>query len=786
MKKIVSVLIAVMVIFSVFVINASAEEVTRGYYTYTVDKNGNATITDVDTSISGEIVIPSNLDGYPVTAIGANAFNACDDLIGVTIPNTVESIGYMAFAYLNIEEVILGNNVKTIGGQAFYQSYELSTIHIPASVESIGDIAFGYCGMTNITVDTENKFYSNDEYGVLFNKEKTELIKYTSYNERTSYVIPDTVEVIERFAFLEAYYLTEVTMGDNLTTIGADAFFDCVKMTELKIGKNVSLIGDEAFGGCKSLTNVIIPENVVYFGARAFAYCINLSKVTISEGVSDIGSFAFMYCTALESITIPDSVKSIGEKAFAFCEKLATVNISDDVKNIGTHVFSNTAFYNDTANWVNNALYAGNHLVEANTEIIAGDYTIKTGTITIVKAVFENCAGITSVTIPSTVTEIPEDAFNSCTNLVNIILHDSLTSIGGNAFYDTAYANDEENWENGALYIDEYLIDVKETVSGDFIVKDGTTVISDDAFSGCSKITSITIPASATSIYAVSSCGSLERIVVDEDNQYYSADENGVLFDKNKTVLIKYPSNSTTTEYIVPDSVTEIGDGAFYYCPNLKSLIVSNGVQSVGMLSFLMSDNFEFIHFTSSLQDLGILAFYCMNKDVYICSDTENCSAKIYAEENGYKFKLCDGHGLMKPEEPEIPDKPDVPETPEKPALNPEIIPTPSESKISYGDSIILHADTENVPEGGYVVWTSSNNNFAMSVSEDGTTCKISPQSSGSTTFTATIYDADGNAISTDEQTMTSKAGFFDKIIAFFKKLFGLTKTIAQAYKYKF
>lgn len=71
-----------------------------------------------------------------------------------------------------------------------------------------------------------------------------------------------------------------------------------------------------------------------------------------------------------------------------------------------------------------------------------------------------------------------------------------------------------------------------------------------------------------------------------------------------------------------------------------------------------------------------------------------------------------------------------------------------------------------------------------MDVSADGTTCKISPSSSGDTTFTATVYDADGNTVSADEQTMTSKAGFFQKIIAFFKKLFGLTKTISNVFKF--
>ena len=107
-------------------------------------------------------------------------------------------------------------------------------------------------------------------------------------------------------------------------------------------------------------------------------------------------------------------------------------------------------------------------------------------------------------------------------------------------------------------------------------------------------------------------------------------------------------------------------------------------------------------------------------------------------------------------------------------------IKTPSTTTISYGDAIILHADAVNLPAGAHIEWTSNNGNFDMSVSSDGKTCKISPSSSGSSTITATIYDASGNAVSKDEQTMTSKAGFFDKLVAFFKGLFGLTKTIER------
>ncbi len=108
----------------------------------------------------------------------------------------------------------------------------------------------------------------------------------------------------------------------------------------------------------------------------------------------------------------------------------------------------------------------------------------------------------------------------------------------------------------------------------------------------------------------------------------------------------------------------------------------------------------------------------------------------------------------------------------------------PSTASVSYGDKLILHADMNDaLPNGWKVEWTANNSNFDYSTSADGSTCTISPSSKGDTTFTATVYDENENEICSDTQSMTSKAGFFDKIIAFFKKLFGLTKTIPQFYK---
>mgnify|MGYP003289008326 CR=1 FL=1 len=109
----------------------------------------------------------------------------------------------------------------------------------------------------------------------------------------------------------------------------------------------------------------------------------------------------------------------------------------------------------------------------------------------------------------------------------------------------------------------------------------------------------------------------------------------------------------------------------------------------------------------------------------------------------------------------------------------------PSRTVIKYGDAIILHADlSEPLPEGAYIKWTADNGNFSYTASSDGTTCKITPAKKGNTTFTATVYDADGNEIRSDTQTMTSKAGFFQKLGAFFRKLFGLLKVYPEVFKY--
>lgn len=276
--------------------------------------DGEVTITGYTGSVA-ELIIPDTIEGYPVTKIGSSAFYNCTCLTGVTVPESVTSIGYYTF-----------NNCTNLIG---------------------------------IWVDEDNVNYSNDDYGVLFNKDKTELIRAPE-TLAGDYSIPNDVASIDFAAFYGCTSLTGVTIPDSVTSIGASAFHFCIDLTNITIPESVTSIGNGAFSHCSDLTSITIPEKVTRIHDYAFYYCGNLTGVIIPDNVTCIGEFAFSNCTSLTKITISDSITSIDERAFENCADLSEITFTGDVPSFGSNVFyevSATAYYpadNDT--WSENVM----------------------------------------------------------------------------------------------------------------------------------------------------------------------------------------------------------------------------------------------------------------------------------------------------------------------------------------------------------------------------------------------------------------------------------------------
>ena len=555
MKKLLCSVLSIVMILSITAglhLQAFAEESGDFWYEILDYDDGTAEITNYNGSAK-TLEIPSTLDGYTVTSIGEHAFSYCYSLTSITIPDSVTSIGEAAFEWCD----------------------SLSSVTIPDSVTSIGDGAFSWCNsLTSITVDENNKNYSSQD-GVLFNKEKTELIQYPIGNKRTSYSISDSVTSIGDYAFADCDSLTSITIPDSVTSIGSSAFYNTGYYNYDANWKN----------------------GVLYIGNHLIAanYDEIPAEYSIKEGTVTIADEAFKYCDSLTSIMIPGSVTSIDVDAFYRCDSLKSITVDENNKNYSSQ--DGVLFNKDKTELI---LYpVGNKT----------SYNIPDSVTSIGNGAFGACDSLKSITIPNSVTSIGEDAFSGCNSLTSITIPNSVTSIGDGAF----------SWCNSLTSI---------------TIPDGVTSIG-MVFYNCYNLTSIMIPGSVTSIDvdAFYLCGNLKNITVDDNNKNYSS-QDGVLFNKDKTELILHPVGIEKTSYIIPYGVTSIGVKAFSYCAGLTSVTIPDSVTSIGKWAFWFCESLTSITIPKSVTSIGDEAFDTL-ETIY---GYENSYAQTYAEENGYEF----------------------------------------------------------------------------------------------------------------------------------------------------
>lgn len=275
-----------------------------------------------------------------VTTIGRFAFYDMGLLQRVTIPNSVTHINSGAFSWSGLMTVHLPDNLVYIGPGAFEWT-NIKNVTIPESTSEIGFLAFSYCtNLEKITVAPNNQYYSSDEYGVLFNKNKTTLIQYPLANSVNDYVIPSTVQILESFSFAKAWNLQKITISDSITTMRQGVFSECSKLSHVEIGSNAKTEYENGlFEDCHKLINISVDPNnkqfysdlngVLYNKPNNKLICYpggsSKTEYIIPNGVTAISSLSFDEANNLIKVSIPASVDIIDAIAFYWCQNLSNI-----------------------------------------------------------------------------------------------------------------------------------------------------------------------------------------------------------------------------------------------------------------------------------------------------------------------------------------------------------------------------------------------------------------------------------------------------------------------------
>ncbi|OXS25253.1 MAG: hypothetical protein BI182_05850 [Acetobacterium sp. MES1] len=448
------------------------------------------------------------------------------------------------------------------------------------SVMPIGVMAKGATTETIQLSVTEGDFeYTNSPGGV-------SITKYTGSGGAV--VIPDTlggltVVSIGDWAFWGCSGLTSIMLPNGVTSIGDLAFQDCSGLTSITLPNSVTDIGVQAFCHCSGLTNITIPNSVTEIGNYAFSGCSGLTSISVPNSVTTIGVSTFGECNGLKSITLPTGITTIDDYAFMSCSGLTNIAIPNSVTTIGDYAFTGC-----------NGLTS---------------ISVPNSVTSIGVGVFSYCSELTSIIIPTGVTAISDYAFLNCTRLSSITIPDSVTIIGQQAFNNC----------NG--------------LTGITIPKDVTT-IGDGAFLGCISLTSIMIPEGVTAIgdKVFSDCSSLMSISVSDKNKKYIS-EDGILYDKTMTTLIQCPINQTSVD--IPDSVTTIGNEAFWGCRILAEIIIPDNVTTISDNAFEYCTMLSSIRLSKNISHLGSNPFSRCDQLVNINVDENNVN---YSSQDGVLY----------------------------------------------------------------------------------------------------------------------------------------------------
>ncbi len=392
-------------------------------------------------------MIPKSLKTVTLTEGMTNipncAFSDCRYIQNISLPSTVKIIGWQSFqACFNLKEIILPEALTSIEYGAFSNCSEIKSIDIPKNVGNIDKTAFTGCrNLSSVNVSLENTAYLS-ENGILYDKDKSNLIYYPAYKADADYVLPESVTRIEIQYLCENIKLKNIHVQDNSVYCSEDGILYDKSKTVLyrypaeknqnkySIPDGVEVIDKLAFYGCCNLKEIVLPESVLKISEVAFQGCTNLEKINLPDSLEDIRTGAFLACTSLKSIKIPNKITNISNILFASCISLEKVEISENI-----HKIVAQAFY--------------------------------------------NCTSLKEINLPETVTSIGNGAFNNCIKLEKITILSEKTLYGENVFANTGKklkmvvvkGSDSEKYAKANNISYEYIEDETTDITGKATLK---------------------------------------------------------------------------------------------------------------------------------------------------------------------------------------------------------------------------------------------------------------------------------------------------------------------------
>ena len=542
-----------------------------------------------------------------LTSIGDGAFNWCESLESITIPDGVKSIGNYAFAGCSaLESITIPDSVLNIGDSAFEGCTALESITIPDSVLSIGYSAFKECtALKNITIPGSVLSIGDNAF-----KECTALESAT---------ISEGVKSIGDNAFYNCTNLVNVSLPDSLTSISFNTFYGCTNLqtyddgtayylgnsenhylvlvsviskeiTSFTIDDKTKFIWSSAFSECRVLESIENTQNILCIGSYAFEHCNNLKTFTIPYGVTTIEDGTFFCCTNMQTITIPETVTSIGQSAFEGCNNLKSISIPNSVTSIG-----NKAFYE----------------CKKLENIIIPD-----GVTFIRYYTFYGCESLEWVSLPESVYYIDQFAFKNCSSLKSIIIPSAVTKIAIAAFLHcdalttVYYGGTEDKWStisiegnNGCLNgVRKYYFSQTEPEKDGYFWHfdtDGVTPVSwgNEPNYSYGLEYSLNSDGKGYTVVGMGDC-------IDKDLIIPSTHEG---LPVNAIGENAFNGNTDITYVLIDRAVTSIGESAFNDCKSLKN-VYYNGTK----------EDWETL-----CSSIGVSNDYLIDAKVYYFSETE-------------------------------------------------------------------------------------------------------------------------------------------------------------------